>query len=130
MNSENYKKMEIVNNLLSLIKQRNSFFIKFKNLNDNKLEKVRNGNFRNLKLFYDTRSKLLKHVEKLDSEIRSFAKTCPSKTKNIPVLLKKSLTKALDRKEELIKEILEQDLELINYVNEYQLKSNPTKKSA
>ena len=105
--------------LLSLVKQRNDLFLKFRTINDKELEQVRGGNFSNLKQFYDKRSSLLTSVSKLDSIIRAFSKK-QSKPKPVQKHVRSELITALDKKEGLIKEILEQDLEIIHLVDEHQ----------
>ncbi len=107
------------NDLLSLVKQRNDLFLQFRNINDKELEQVRGGNFSNLKQFYDKRSSLLTSVSKLDSIIRAFSKK-QSKPKPVQKHVRSELITALDKKEGLIKEILEQDLEIIHLVDEHQ----------
>ncbi len=115
--------------LLSLVKKRNDLFVKFRNINDRELDQVRSGDFSNLKVFYDERSVLLSSVSKLDSSIRSFSKHPVAKPVKNDVRV--NLLNALDKKEELVREILEQDLEIIHLVDEHQLNlENQHSKSA
>lgn len=121
--------IENASDLLSLVKQRNDLFLKFRNNNDKELEQVRDGNFSNLKQFYDKRSSLLKSVGKLDAIIRGFSKKQPN-PKPVEKNIRTELINALDKKESLIKEILEQDLEIIHLVDEHQLNESKKDKVA
>ena len=122
-------KAKDASDLLSLVKQRNDLFLKFRNNNDKELEQVRDGDFSNLKQFYDKRSRLLKNVGKLDSVIRDFSKDQPN-PKPVEENIRTELVNALDKKEGLIKEILEQDLEIIHLVDEHQFNQSKKKEKA
>ncbi|MDZ4660878.1 MAG: hypothetical protein SGJ18_04590 [Pseudomonadota bacterium] len=99
--------------ILDLLERKNMFLEKFTTINEAELLNIEARDFGNLESFYDCRENLLKLMSRLDEQIEHFCRTIDgtaSKENKIKV------TNLLDRKDLLVKKIVDQDLCIITCI--------------
>jgi hypothetical protein len=105
-----------MNSVIDLLTEKNHFLDKFINLNENEILNFMDGNFDNLDSFYNSREKLLNILTDIDSKIEE--ESIFEYEGHISNELKKKIIKALDYKNEVVKQILAQDLQILSLIEE------------
>jgi len=101
--------------IITLLKEKNHYLEKFRDLNEKELRRFEAGNFENIEGFYETRDNILDLIKLIDemideeNENDSIAPHCSSEHRQVAEYL-------LKRKEDLVAKILAQDLEVISWI--------------
>jgi len=103
--------------ILDLLKERNTCFEKFKAINNAELIRIKSGDFNNIDIFYRSRENILNMVSNFEELIEKRV-TVASPEGEIPREMKIDLMKVLREKDNLIKYILAQDLEIMSLIEE------------
>ncbi|MCY4321489.1 MAG: hypothetical protein OXC37_03670 [Bdellovibrionaceae bacterium] len=104
--------------LFQLLEQKNSYLLKFHEINKDELERLSEGSTDNLENFYYSREILLNAIKKLDDQTSNKIKAVKVNKQE-----KKKLIDILNLKRKMILSILDQDLAIISLVDEIK-KSN------
>lgn len=101
--------------LIELLDKRNHFLQKFQLINEGELLNFERGDFKNLDAFYKCRDRILNILGHIDQMIddRTHALT---NFQNVLPRQRHQVVFHIDKKEALVKEILEQDLKLISLI--------------
>lgn len=93
---------------------------RFYSINERYINNLRQGVFDEIKAFYDNRESVLQSILNFDRAIKklSFSVNCGNESKQY----KQSFVDKLDYKNLVVKKILDQDLEILSYID--QLKSD------
>ncbi len=102
--------------ITELLREKNHYLLKFLELNKNEILKVTNGNFDSLDIFYDEREDILNIIQYLDKSIEQSSYSIDS-TK-ITNSQKDHIKQLMNKKDKIVKEILEKDLLLISKIEE------------
>lgn len=103
-----------MNRLITLYYEKNHYLEKFYSCGETELKNFLHGEFQNLDAFYDTREKILKMINYVDSQVeKSYQKI------HLNDLEKRELKKALDIKDEYVQRIMEQDLEILSCIEQF-----------
>ncbi len=105
-----------MNSVIDLLTEKNHFLDKFINLNENEILNFMDGNFDNLDSFYNSREKLLNILTDIDNKIEE--ESIFEYDGHISNEIKKKIIKALDYKNEIVKQILAQDLQILSLIEE------------
>jgi hypothetical protein len=100
-----------------MLKEKNFFLEKFYFINESELTNFRNGNFANLENFYSERESILNLIGKIDVILEE-ADLLKVESSQLTPMEKKSILGFLDRKNDLVNEILTQDLEILSVIEE------------
>ncbi|MCB0394958.1 MAG: flagellar protein FliT [Bdellovibrionales bacterium] len=100
---------------LVLLKERNHYFGKFKTINESELIRLSGGDFSNIDVFYKTRENILNMVAHLEDMIEKRLNSNETED-DVTVEMKSILVETLKEKDRLIKTILAQDLEILDYI--------------
>ena len=101
-------------NIIDLLKQKNSLLENFLTLNENQLADLHEGIFDHLDQFYHSRDSLLDMIKILDSEVDYFASS--PDTPEFSQEMKTTAHKELVKKDDLVKVIVAQDLQIISLI--------------
>ena len=103
-----------MNIIINLLKQKNTYLTRFKRLSICEHRRIQNGDFSRLDAFYHNRQVLLEAIESLDKELMQH-KSIPVSEKD-----KKTIIKLLHEKRAIIMSILDKDLCIHSYFNEWE----------
>ncbi|MGE3972896.1 MAG: hypothetical protein AB7F59_00065 [Bdellovibrionales bacterium] len=98
--------------VLKLIKERNSYLRKFYTINKAELFRLNEGDFTRLEFFYKNRENLLEMVAHIERLIDQGIKATPV-AQAIKPEMKTSMKEELDFKDQIITEILRQDVDIL-----------------
>jgi hypothetical protein len=100
-------------NVIDLLKEKNLFLEKFYLINENELICFAAGDFENVDSFYQARDKILELIRAIDAMIaEETQRSAPAATKGE----RHEVTALLDGKDEMVRSILAQDLQLLEYI--------------
>lgn len=104
-----------MNEVLNLLKEKNSCLQKFRELNEKEIEFISSGNFDNLENFYIAREGILGIIQRVDEmiEIASLSFEEAAATAE----LKSEIQMTLQKRNTLVNSILEQDLEILSNID-------------
>jgi hypothetical protein len=105
-----------MNAVMNLLNDKNDHLHKFLQLNENELINFAQGNFDNLEVFYQSRETILDLVRCIDGLVDVALKNEPTDTTAIAPEHKKELLNCLNRKNDLINQILAQDLQILSVI--------------
>jgi hypothetical protein len=120
--------------VVALLKEKNQYLEQFHMVNEHELINFSEGNFDSVEAFYQTRDKLLDLIKTVDEAIEE-----ENRRINVgPVTnaARVEVASLLNQKDELVKSIVGQDLELLSYIEREksniirELHSNSTAKKA
>jgi hypothetical protein len=101
---------------LVLLSERNHYFQKFKAVNEAELIRLKKGDFTNIDIFYKNRESLLNMVAHIEDLIeKRITMTTPAESATIE--MRTELLGLLKGKDQLIKDILAQDLEILGLID-------------
>jgi len=103
--------------VLKLIKERNSYLKKFYTINKAELFRLTEGDFTRLEFFYKNRDNLLDMVSHIETSINGRLREIPAGTHITPEL-KNDVQMELNLKDEIISEILRQDIEILSIIEQ------------
>jgi hypothetical protein len=103
-----------MNSILDLLVEKNHFLDKFLNLNESEILNFIDGKFDNLDTFYNSREKILGILSEIDDKIQEESVFDYEYT--LTAEDKKKVIKALDYKNEIVKRILAQDLQILSLI--------------
>lgn len=99
--------------LIELLQEKNNYLEKFYSLNEEEILNFSHGNFDNLESFYQTREGILQTIHYIDSEID---KCDLEPTLEFSLETRELVRESLAIKDEYVSRILNQDLEVISYI--------------
>ncbi len=105
----------MTNSIIDLLEQKNMHLHKFYLLNEDELENFRAGNFDSLEKFYVQREGILQIIKKLDEMIER-SNDVPLDLAQIDVHVKNAIDSTLKTKNEIVKRILDQDLQILSAI--------------
>ena len=104
--------------IVDLLKEKNSCLEKFYNLNKKEMMSFIEGNFDNLEDFYNSREGILDMIRRVDEMIEiaslDFQESAEVSNKEVT----KEISIALNMRDRMIEQILEQDLEIISTIDD------------
>ncbi len=101
--------------IIELMHEKNHYLEKFYSLNKSELGRIAVGNYENLQSFYQNRDKLLELVQYIDEKMDNLN----HQTHAVELMTKRDrerVLRCLERKDELAKEIIDQDLIIIGHI--------------
>ncbi len=108
--------------MMTLLKDKNEHLQKFLQLNETELINFTQGNFDNLEIFYQSRETILDLIRCIDGLVEVALKDSPDNGASITPDEKKELLQILNKKNDLVTQILAQDLQILSVIE--QAKSN------
>ncbi len=102
-----------MNSSIDILEEKKMHLEDFYRLNESALEKFKADDFSDLEEFYKTREGILDIIRKLDEMLERVNQTEGDQSK-IDLALKKSVMEALEHKNILVTQILEQDLNILS----------------
>ncbi len=103
-----------MSSIVDLLIEKNHFLDKFLSLNESEILNFIDGNFDNLDNFYNSREKILGILSEIDSKIEE--ETIFEYEESLSSEYKKQVVRALDYKNEIVKRILAQDLQILSLI--------------
>lgn len=104
----------MIEEIMHLLLERNRHLKQFASLNTNQIEKIRSKDFENINDFYTNRENLLLVIEKIENLINE---KLENKNINFSNQNKLDINKIFSEKDEIIKGILNQDLEILSFID-------------
>lgn len=104
-----------MNFLVELLDEKNEYLNKFYNLNEKEILNIDEDNFENLENFYTTRECLLQMIEIIDKRIDSLQSGVVAPN-SLSKAEKDRVKKCLDKKNNIVQAILNQDLLILSKV--------------
>ncbi len=101
--------------LISLLSQKNHYLEKFYSINEAELARFAVGDFDHVEIFYQNRERILEIVRYLDQEFETLNKGLPESA-SLTVDERRDITQALKEKDQFVEQILNQDLEILSYI--------------
>lgn len=101
--------------IIELLNDKNFCLEKFYRINEAELHNFKMGQFDNLERFYKNRDGLLNIVKKIDDLIEERSKDTAEEVSSNPEM-KQTIYMALERKNSLVSQILEQDLQILSAI--------------
>ncbi len=120
--------------VVALLKEKNQYLEQFHLVNEHELINFGEGNFDSVEAFYQTRDKLLDLIKTVDEAIEEENRRMP--VGPVTNAARVEVSSLLNKKDELVKSIVGQDLELLSYIEREksniirELHSNSTAKKA
>lgn len=105
------------NEILHLLQERNRYLIKFSVLNKSELKKFKDGNYNDLDAFYNTRENLLGMVTKIEMLISRKIEELKEDALFTSAEFKNTINEILKMKDNIIKEILDLDLDILSTID-------------
>jgi hypothetical protein len=99
--------------IIHLLNERNRHLAQFSSLNKIQLDRVLRGDFDQIGEFYEARERLLVVIEKIELIINEKVRMIDS---TISIEVRKNIDLLLKNKDQLIKEILDQDLKIMSCI--------------
>lgn len=100
--------------VINLLEQKNHYLEKFYALNEQEQAHFFNGNFENLENFYQSRERILETLQYLDQQLQSeTVKVVEGELNSSSAEQKKEMKTLLAIKDEYVKRIVKQDLEIL-----------------
>src|SRR4051812_6048113 len=103
-----------MNAVMTLLNDKNDHLHKFLQLNETELINFMQGNFDNLEIFYQSRETILDLIRCIDGLVEVALKDSPAAASDVENSDKKDLLKTLNRKNDLVTQILAQDLQILS----------------
>jgi L-cysteine desulfidase len=100
-------------NIFDLLERRNEYFLRFLLLSQSFREKVFRGDLNDLELFYDNRESIINIIEHINTRLNEEVENFDEKKYPITKQAKTTVKSCLDYRDELVKKILDVDLELM-----------------
>jgi hypothetical protein len=111
-----------MNRMLELINQKNHYLEQFYALNEKEIESFKVGVFENLDYFYQTRDGILKNISYIEEQIQSCLSILEDEKNTSKVAneekYRQEILVALAAKDEYVKRILEQDLQILTCIEQ------------
>lgn len=101
--------------IVQLLNEKNEHLERFLNLNAEEIVNMHDGNFENLDTFYSSRDCILNMVSKVDKRIEDVNRGLLTPD-DLSADEKKQVLRALDRKNDLVQQILAQDLQILSLI--------------
>lgn len=105
-----------MNAVLQLLGDKNDHLHKFLQLNEAELINFTQGNFDNLEIFYQSRETILDLIRCIDGLVDVALKNSPVEAGSIEPEYKRTLLQMLNRKNDLVTQILAQDLQILSVI--------------
>jgi hypothetical protein len=105
-----------MNNVLTLLNDKNDHLHKFLLINEAELANFSHGNFDNLEIFYQSRETILDLIRCIDGLVDVALKSSPVDAATVGPEYKKQILTMLNRKNDLVHEILSQDLQILSVI--------------
>ncbi len=105
-----------MNSILNLLTEKNHFLDKFSALNETEIMNFIDGDFDNLDAFYNSRERILGILSEIDLKIEE--ETIFEADAAYSPEEKKKIIYSLDYKNEVVKKILAQDLQILSLIEE------------
>lgn len=106
-----------MNAVMTLLNDKNEHLHKFLQLNETELINFMQGNFDNLEIFYQSRETILDLIRCIDGLVEVALKDSATAS-SIQDQDKKDLLKILNRKNDLVTQILAQDLQILSVIEQ------------
>ena len=104
--------------IITLLEERNYYLEKFSKINEKELRLFNMNNFTGIDPFYETRERVLKIIQYIESELSKAEQNLDSRTQ--PNSAEKSkIQSCLNLKQRYINIIMEQDLEILSQIENY-----------
>ena len=100
--------------ILSLIQEKNMYLEKFCGINTEQIKKLNAGNFQELEAFRESREKILNILKHLDALLSAHAATVDEE--GILAPQRTDLRRLLDRKDDLVRIVLRQDIDIMGAI--------------
>lgn len=107
-----------MNAVMTLLNDKNEHLAKFLQLNETELINFMNGDFDNLEIFYQSRETILDLIRCIDGLVEVALKDAPADGAEIPAEDKRDFLKLLNRKNDLVTQILAQDLQILSVIEQ------------
>jgi hypothetical protein len=107
-----------MNAVMTLLNDKNEHLHKFLQLNEIELINFMQGNFDNLEIFYQSRETILDLIRCIDGLVEVALKDNPTAAADIEASDKKDLLRCLNRKSDLVQQILAQDLQILSVIEQ------------
>lgn len=101
--------------LIDLMNRKNSFLEKFYTINEAELLNFSADDFDNLEAFYQCRENILRLIKRIDDLLEDHLKSIDT---NLSREVKMQIQSCLDRKDDLAKKIVDQDLQIITAIEQ------------
>src|SRR4030095_1254495 len=102
--------------ILNLLKERNSFLRQFYSINRTEMYRFEEGDFSRIEFFYKSRDNILDMISHLEGQLDSRLEILES-SDDVPKDLKDQIRTELDFKESVITQILDQDLAILGKID-------------
>jgi hypothetical protein len=100
--------------ILSLIEEKNTYLEKFCAINSDQIKKLKAGNFEELEIFRESRENILNILNHIDALLSSHAALVNEN--EITLLDRQRLEESLNHKDELVRVILSQDIDIMGAI--------------
>lgn len=100
--------------IIHLLSERNRYLSQFSSLNKIQLKKSKDGDFSQINEFYMAREGLLGVIEKIENILSEKIKQV---SPSIPQEVRDNIQSLLNTKDQIIKSILDQDLQIMSYID-------------
>jgi hypothetical protein len=107
-----------MNAVMTLLNDKNEHLHKFLRLNETELINFMQGNFDNLEIFYQSRETILDLIRCIDGLVEVALKDNPTAASDVEASDKKDLLRILNRKNDLVTQILAQDLQILSVIEQ------------
>lgn len=101
--------------IISLLQEKNHYLEKFYALNETELVNFSLGNFERLENFYNTRERILEIIKYLDGQLDQGSLSMEDLSL-VPLGDRRQVIEAMRVKDEYVSRIIEQDLEVLAYI--------------
>ena len=99
--------------VIELLREKNFFLEKFYFVNEQELLNFSVGDFEQVEAFYQARDKILELIGEIDETV---AKETTASTGTVSAELRREAEHILSSRDELVKQILAQDLQILEYI--------------
>ena len=109
--------IRVDNEIIHLLQERNRYLIKFSTLNKDELKKFKDGNYNNVDEFYNARESILGMINKIEFLVSTKLEELNNADSVILDGNRTAVEEILKIKDQIVKEILELDLEILSTID-------------